>query len=58
MIISREWAKKLIREGKAAIGGHVGEGTSEYTVIDRYDLNRTDHVEGWLEDSNEASLHT
>lgn len=57
MIITRGYAKKLIRQGKAMIAGHVGEGSSEYTVVDRYDLCRTDHVKGYLEVADETKIH-
>lgn len=49
MIISTRYAHSLIRQGKADIIGYVvgdysfGEYGTMYIVIDRLDLQRTDH---------------
>ena len=47
MIISKKYARKLVKEGKA---GFVVELKPDdqgriYVAIDRYDLQRTDHYE-------------
>lgn len=48
MVISKQYAKRLVREGKATeqgttwSGSKKGEGT-EYVVVIRHDLQRTDH---------------
>jgi hypothetical protein len=46
MIISKKYAEKLIREGKAEYLGDCRErGTNwYYSVINRLDKQRTDHV--------------
>jgi len=45
MIISKKYALKLIKEGKAEITTTVTEGDIVYCSINRYDLQRTDHFE-------------
>jgi hypothetical protein len=42
MIISKKYAQKLVREGKAKIEGRTTDG---YIIITRYDLQRTDHYD-------------
>lgn len=44
MIISPSYAKRLIKSGKATIVATVNHGDVEYYVINRHDLQRTDHV--------------
>ena len=44
MIISKNYALRLIRQGKAAKGGTTTDSVgNRYIVLDRYDLARTDH---------------
>ena len=46
MIVSSSYAKRLIREGKAEVVGTCTETDGrQYVVINRYDLQRTDHYE-------------
>lgn len=45
MIISRGWAKKLIRDGRAVAAGIVAVSIGGcWLIVDRLDLSRTDHV--------------
>lgn len=46
MIISMKYAKRLQKNGKAKFQGLVRSSNNGqlYLVIDRYDLQRTDHV--------------
>jgi len=46
VIISKEYAKRLIKAGKAAALCPVTDNGRRYIAIDRYDLQRTDHYEG------------
>ena len=45
MIITKEKAKKLIKEGKAEIEGKLKPDSCGrvYIILTRYDLQRTDH---------------
>ena len=50
MIISKRYAQKLVREGKATIEGRTTTGNywgdsigTIYTIVIRHDLQRTDH---------------
>jgi predicted site-specific integrase-resolvase len=45
MIISIAYAKRLIKSGKATIVATVTHDGVEYYVINRHDLQRTDHAE-------------
>jgi hypothetical protein len=45
MIISLAYAKRLIKSGKATIVAICTTDDVEYYVIDRHDLQRTDHAE-------------
>lgn len=55
MIISRKYAKKLVREGKAEETGLTCEGHrwpegDHLVVLNRFDLQRTDHYYAELAD--------
>ena len=44
MIITKEYADRLIKQGRAAVSGRtVSENGVYYVIVDRYDLQRTDH---------------
>lgn len=43
MIISRKYAIKLIKSGKAKRDGIVTSNSLNYVIIIRYDLQRIDH---------------
>jgi len=46
MIISKKYALKLIKDGKAtADSGRTCDNGKMYVIITRYDLQRTDHYE-------------
>ena len=45
MIITLAYAKRLIKAGKATIVTTCHDNGREYIVIDRHDLQRTDHAE-------------
>jgi hypothetical protein len=45
MIISIAYARRLIKAGKATIVTTVTHDDVEYYVINRHDLQRTDHAE-------------
>ena len=53
MIITKNYAKRLIRRGKARVNGHTTTANSwpersngrTYAIISRPDLQRVDHVE-------------
>ena len=45
MIISFAYAKRLIKSGKATIVATVNHDDVTYYVINRHDLQRTDHAE-------------
>jgi len=44
MIIKIQTAKRLIKSGKADHIGNVTSDGKKYMVVDRYDMQRTDHV--------------
>lgn len=44
MIISKNYAKALVKLGKAVELGTVVHDGREYMAINRHDLNRVDHV--------------
>lgn len=44
MIISEKYAKRLIATGKAKSTGHCIHDGERYMIIDRIDLQRTDHA--------------
>jgi len=44
MIISKKYADKLIKNGKANIIGKTYNNGKTYLILNRYDLQRTDHV--------------
>ena len=46
MIISRQYGRKLVREGKAWISGYMAENRElglYYAILNRKDIGRTDH---------------
>ena len=43
MIITKKYAMRLVRLGKAQIVGSVIWGGISFTILNRYDLGRTDH---------------
>jgi len=43
MIISKSYALKLVREGKARIEGKCFDDGWTYVIVTRFDLQRTDH---------------
>ncbi len=44
MIITKTYAKKLVKAGKARIEGYLTELDGEqYMIVTRFDLQRTDH---------------
>jgi hypothetical protein len=43
MLISKQYARRLIKQGKAAHGGYTRNAVCYYAIIDRYDKQRTDH---------------
>lgn len=43
MIIKRNTAKRLVRDGQASEVGICHHDEREYIIVDRYDLQRTDH---------------
>lgn len=43
MIISKRYALKLVKNGKACNKGIVKHNGDDYVVLDRYDNLRTDH---------------
>jgi len=46
MIISRKYAKALIRAGRARrVGECIGNDGGQYAIIIRYDKQRVDHYE-------------
>ena len=45
MILTIAYAKRLIKSGKATIVATVTHDGGEYYVINRHDLQRTDHAE-------------
>lgn len=45
MILTLAYAKRLIKSGKATIVTTVTHDDVEYYVINRHDLQRTDHAE-------------
>jgi hypothetical protein len=45
MILTLAYAKRLIKSGKATIVTTVTHDNVEYYVINRHDLQRTDHAE-------------
>ena len=44
MILTLEYARRLIKSGKATIVAIVTHDGVEYYVINRHDLQRTDHA--------------
>jgi hypothetical protein len=44
MIIKRRTAQRLIKSGKAAYLGNTTTDNKTYLIIERYDMQRTDHV--------------
>ena len=44
MIIVLDYAKRLIKAGKATIVSTVTDNGAEYYVINRHDIQRTDHA--------------
>jgi len=44
MSISKRTAQRLVKSGKATITGTVYDGLHTYLVVQRLDLQRTDHV--------------
>jgi len=49
MIITRKYARKLIKEKKAEVIGTIEGG--KYVCINRYDIQRTDHYKPSSKDS-------
>lgn len=45
MIISRKYAQKLIRDGKARVTGIVHDNGKQYAILTRYDKQSTDHYQ-------------
>ena len=53
MIITKKYAQQLVRDGKAKIEGQTTDQArwqdrdmgKTYTIVTRYDLQRTDHYE-------------
>ena len=43
MIISKEYALKLVRIGKAKLEGKCFDNGNTYMIVTRYDLQRVDH---------------
>lgn len=43
MIITRGYANKLVREGKAVKDGSVWQGKQRYQIVIRHDVQRVDH---------------
>ena len=43
MIITKKYAKQLIRQGNAREEGEMKENEKEYVILTRFDLQRTDH---------------
>lgn len=46
MILSRRYLTKLVRAGKGVVRGTVTDDGVRYTVVDRLDVQRTDHYRG------------
>ena len=44
MILTIAYAKRLIKAGKATIVATVTDNGAEYYVINRHDIQRTDHA--------------
>ena len=42
-VLSRKYARRLVREGKAVVTGFCYDGRA-FITLDRLDLQRTDHV--------------
>jgi hypothetical protein len=45
MIITLTYARRLIRAGKATIVATVTDNGLQYIVLNRHDIQRTDHAE-------------
>jgi hypothetical protein len=45
MIITLAYAKRLIKAGKASIVATVTDNGLQYVVLNRHDIQRTDHAE-------------
>ena len=45
MIITLNYARRLVRAGKATIVATCSDDGREYIVINRHDMQRTDHAE-------------
>ena len=43
MIISKDYADRLVRLGRAAYVGEVAHDGKRWMCVDRYDVQRTDH---------------
>lgn len=43
MIITRSYAKRLVREGKAVEDGYTIDDGQRYQIVTRYDIQRVDH---------------
>ncbi len=43
MIISRSYANKLVREGKATLDGGCWDNGQRYQIVIRHDIQRVDH---------------
>jgi hypothetical protein len=43
MIITRKYALRLVKQGRANVDGDVIHEGKRYAIITRYDLQRTDH---------------
>ena len=45
MIISRNYAQRLIRDGRATVEGSIIDNGTRCVTITRHDIQRTDHYE-------------
>lgn len=45
MIISRGYANKLVRDGKATKNGSTHDNGKRYQIVERHDIQRVDHYE-------------
>jgi hypothetical protein len=45
MIISRGYANKLVRDGKATLSGSTRHDGKRYQIVNRHDIQRVDHYE-------------
>ena len=45
MIITLAYAKRLIKAGKATIVATVTDNGTDYYILNRHDIQRTDHAE-------------